>query len=184
MRGLEGEKLGPPTLFMQGASGDQSPRLADGKSFEGPEPYGQALAEKVAKVEAGAFDEKPPLAFAAVSTLLPPPVAGGAPRLTRGVASNLLVHWLPSRGKASAVRLGPLTLLFVPAEPTAAVGDRWRTRAGEGTEVVSLANDYLGYVEGAARMERREGETPRTYYGPELAARLEDAVAAAAAATR
>jgi len=64
------------------------------------------------------------------------------------------------------------------------VARAWRHAAGPGAEILSLADDYAGYVEAPARMARGEGETRRTYYGPELAARLEAALDLAARATR
>jgi hypothetical protein len=72
-------------------------------------------------------------------------------------------------------------LVAVPGEPVAAVGRSWRDAAGRDAEVVSLAGDYLGYVETAERMAEGGGETVHTYYGPELAERLGVAVATAAA---
>jgi hypothetical protein len=79
---------------------------------------------------------------------------------------------LSDRGRVMAVRLGSLTLLAIPGEPVAEVGRRWRAAAGEGSEVLSLAGDYLGYVETSDRMAKMAGETVHTYYGPELADRL------------
>ena len=51
-------------------------------------------------------------------------------------------------------------------------------------EVLSLAGDYLGYIETSERMAEQLGETPRTYYGPELANRLGAALQVAAQAAR
>ena len=55
---------------------------------------------------------------------------------------------------------------------------------GGGAEILSLAGDYLGYVETPEQMERAAGETPRTYFGPELEKRLETAAVMAAAEAR
>jgi hypothetical protein len=91
---------------------------------------------------------------------------------------------LPAEASVTAVRLGPLLLLAVPAEPVAAVGEAWRAAAGPGAEVLALAGGYAGYVEAPARMARGEGETSRTYYGPDLEARLGGALRLAAERAR
>jgi hypothetical protein len=84
----------------------------------------------------------------------------------------------------TALRLGPVLLVAVPAEPTAEVGEGWRRAAGDDAEIVSLFDGYAGYVETPERTRTGVGETVRTYYGPDLAPRLEDAIVAAVRATR
>ena len=97
---------------------------------------------------------------------------------------NLLYDWLPARARLSVLRLGPLALVALPGEPVAAVGARLRAAAGEGAEVLSLAGDYLGYVETSEQMAEVAGETLLTQYGPELAERLVEAVKVAAQAVQ
>jgi hypothetical protein len=89
---------------------------------------------------------------------------------------------VPASASVAALRVGPALLLLAPAEPVAEVGERWRAAAGAGAIVISLAGDYLGYVETPERMAAGSGETPRTYYGPDLEARLGAALEAAATA--
>ena len=50
--------------------------------------------------------------------------------------------------------------------------------------MVSLAGDYLGYVETPQRTRAGLGEAKRSYFGPSLAYRLGDALVLAAEATR
>jgi hypothetical protein len=90
---------------------------------------------------------------------------------------------MAATARVSALRVGPALLVFVPAEPVATIGAAWRAALGERAVIVGLAGGYVGYVERPERMARREGETVRTYYGPELAARLGAATEAAARAT-
>ncbi len=168
------------TLFFQGAVGDQSTRLPDG-AVPTPRVYALALSAEVARMRLPPADPAPPMATATVSALLPAPELGASPPLLRRLAANFL-YWAPERSRVTALRLGPVLLLAVPAEPVAEVARRWREAAGDGAEVLSLAGDYLGYVESPERMTARAGETVRTYYGPELDRRLGRAVAAAAAA--
>ena len=170
-------------LFFQGAIGDQSARMPDGTPIS-PEAYGRAVDGRVAALAFPPGDPRPPLAVATASVLLPEPSPGAAPPLLRRLATNLLYDLVPARSRVAAVRLGPTLLLAVPAEPVALVAHGWREATGEGSEVVSLAGDYLGYVETPENAARGTGETVRTYYGPELAERLGRAVLAAAGAAR
>lgn len=169
-----------PMLFFQGASGDQSTRTLKGKDRD-PEAYAKRVATELAMIRHGEPDPTPELAVAVARAVLPPPALGASPPLLRRVSRNLLYDLFPDRAEVTALRLGSLTLVAVPAEPVASVGQQWRDRAGEGTEIISLAGDYLGYVETPEQMERAAGETPRTYFGPELEKRLEAAVVLAVA---
>jgi hypothetical protein len=164
-----------PVLFFQGALGDQSPRPPP-QAEPTPEAYAKALGARVAALAHSRPDPWPELAVAHASAVLPPPVPGATPPALRRIAMNLFYDWIPSRARVAALRLGPVTFLVVPAEPVAAVGRMWRDAAGEGTEVLALSGNYLGYVETSERMAEAAGETIRTYYGPELADRLGGAV--------
>ncbi len=86
----------------------------------------------------------------------------------------------PQAARVEAVRIGKTVLVAVPAEPVAAVAASWRRALPSGTDVVSLADGYLGYVEAPERRAAGAGESVRQYYGPELARRLGDAVKLAA----
>ena len=113
---------------------------------------------------------------------LPPLGPGAVPAWLRPAARSLLGGVLPGTARVTAVRLGSLLLVATPAEPVEAVGRAWRAAAGPDAELLSLADGYVGYVDTAARFTAGAGEAHRSYYGPELAARLEAAVAAAAQA--
>ena len=173
--------VGPGTLFFQGAGGDQS-AVVPGHPALPHVSFGRALAARVGALRFATPSPAPELATAVASVVLPAPEPGAPPPFLRRLASNVLYRIAPARGRVVAVRLGPALLLAVPAEPVAEVGRRWREAAGDGAEVVSLAGDYLGYVETSELMSERLGETQRTYYGPELADRLGSAARAAARA--
>jgi neutral ceramidase len=172
------------TLFFQGAMGDQSVRLPGGAPGATPETYATALGARLAQLSFSRGDPRPPLSVATAVTLLPDVQLGAVPRPLRRAATNLLGSRLPSRGQVTVLRLGPVLLLAVPAEPSAAVGRQWRSALGEEAEVLSLAGDYLGYAETRERVQAGQGEVGRTYYGPDLAVRLERALEAAAAAAQ
>lgn len=172
---------GAPLLFFQGALGDQS---AHAPAEATPEGYARAVAVRLAGTALSEPDAQPPFAVARAVAGLPPLAPGAVPAPLRSAAGSLFSGGLPSAARVTAVRLGPVTLLAVPAEPVEEVGRAWRGAAGPGAEILSLADDYAGYVEAPARMASGEGETRRSYYGPELAARLQAALALAAGATR
>jgi hypothetical protein len=173
-----------PLLFFQGAVGDQTPYAQPGPKGKGPENYARALDASLRQLELGRAEPWPELAVATAETVLPPPQPGATPPFLRRVTANLVYHWFPDRARLTAIRLGTLTLIAVPGEPVAAVGRRWRQVAGEGAEILSLAGDYLGYVETSERMAEMAGETVHTYYGPELADRISSEVKVAAEAVR
>jgi hypothetical protein len=117
---------------------------------------------------------------ATATVILPPLSPGAAPAPLRPALATLLGGSMPAEVPVTALRAGGTLLLFTPAEPTEAVGRALRAAAGADAEVVSLAGDYAGYVDTAARIQAGAGESQRAYYGPQLAARLEAAVVAAA----
>jgi neutral ceramidase len=98
-------------------------------------------------------------------------------RLTSGwlqpAAKNVLCTQTDGYLTLSLVRVGGLTLLSVPGEPSFAAGKVLEERAGA-DRLVSLAGGYLGYVEPAEVVQKNEGEARRQYYGPGLAAALEE----------
>jgi neutral ceramidase len=170
-------------LLFQGAVGDQSTRLPSRGRY-GVEEYGGTVSHTVNTIAVGAPVRTVPLAWAEARIVLPEVSLGAVPALLRPAARNVLGGVMPAHARVGALAVGPLTLLVVPAEPVAAVGDLWRGQAGEGAEILSVAGDYLGYVELSERMAGRRGETRRTYYGPELAGRLGVGLAAVTDAVR
>jgi neutral ceramidase len=174
-----------PRLFFQGAIGDQSVRLpptavAPGEAQHAA--YARLLGDSIDALDNAPSEGRPRLAVATATVALPPTAPGAVPFLLRRATRTLLGDVLPGTARVTAVRLGSLLLVATPAEPTEAVGRAWRAAAGPDAELLSLVGGYVGYVETAARFNAGEGETHRSYYGPQLASRLEAAVAAAARA--
>ncbi|HSD18577.1 MAG TPA: neutral/alkaline non-lysosomal ceramidase N-terminal domain-containing protein [Anaeromyxobacter sp.] len=169
-------------LFFQGALGDQSVALPGGGAIT-PERYGDAVSHAVNALR---FERlaAPALGFASGEVVLPAPAPGALPALLRAAARNVVYGALPDHARLATLRLGPAVLVFVPGEPVADVGEAWRAAAGAGAEIVSLAGGYVGYVETPDQIEARRGEAVRTYYGPELAARLGHVVVATVTAVR
>jgi GT2 family glycosyltransferase len=169
-----------PVLFFQGPLGDQS-AATRGKD-RSPERYARRVATALRRARPEAPDPEARIALAVVHAVLPAPDLGASPPLLRRLVRNALYGAFPVDTRVTALRLGPVTLIAVPGEPVAAVGERLRGRVGGRAEILALANDYVGYVETEDEMARGAGETQRTYFGPELAARLEAAVLLAAGA--
>jgi neutral ceramidase len=167
-----------PLLFFQGALGDQTTH-GPGDEATSPEAYARAVGARLAAAPRSAPDGAPPFGLARAAVALPRPSPGALPAFLRRIAGRLFAGVLPGEAEVTALRLGPLLLLATPAEPTARVAAAWRAEAGPGAEILSLAGPYTGYAETPERMARGEGETVRTYYGPELAARLGDGAALA-----
>ncbi len=174
-----------PRLFVQGAIGDQSVRLPPGAVGPGePEhaAYARLLGDSIDVLGGRSFAASPRLAVASATVALPALAPGAVPALLRPAARSLLEGLLPGSARVTALRLGPVLLVATPAEPVEAVGRAWRAAAGPDAELLSLVGGYVGYVDTASRFTAGEGEARRSYYGPGLAARLEEAVVSAARA--
>jgi len=182
-----------PRLFFQGAVGDQSARPVVGPS-PGPElEYGSGPeVRQRMEAEAAAVDaalerlpgspaaEAPPLAVATARFGMPAVSPGAVPALLRPAAATVAGGTFSKVATVTALRLGPALLLFMAAEPVEAVGRELRAAAGPDAELISLAGDYLGYVETEGGFRAGTGEAKRAYFGPGLAALLGRGVAAAA----
>ena len=177
--GVLARELSGVTVFMQGAVGDQTWVLPAPQGGPPQLAYGRLVADEVRKLPFPPGDAMPELAAAAAEVSLPAPSFGAVPPFLDRLLSNLLWNWLPDWTGVVALRIGPATLLAVPAEPGEAVGSAWRSALGPGAEVVSLVGDYVGYVETAEGVRARAGEAKRTYLGPELSRVLQEGLAAA-----
>jgi hypothetical protein len=163
-------------LFFEGALGDQS---VEGPTRT-PEAFAGALSARVDGLASGAAEAAPALGYAAVEVGIPDVSPGAVPAFLRRAARNLAGGAFPATGRVEAIRIGDAVLVAVPAEPVAAVADRWRAALPAGAEIVSLSGGYLGYVEAPERVRAGSGEAVRTYFGPELAERLGEAARLAA----
>ena len=155
------DKGAAPTLVLQGAVGNSTWRR------EGD------LVEPIAAEIDKLLDGAPPLSELPIGcvmrTAAPPPAEASrsVPWLLRNAVSNVLRLAFDPQATITTLRLGPVTLLGVPGEPVGEIGLRARPRV-----VVGLAGGYLGYVETPARWLAGEGESAKTYFGPELAPAL------------
>ena len=146
------------TLVLQGAVGNASPAQRE----ESGERLSRFLAELASAADALKLAPAPGfLGVARVRVELPGPDAQRlVPAFARPLTNNLLCAASPREASVGLLRLGPLTLLGVPAEPSAAAG-RVLEAASGAHRVVALVNGYLGYVETPEHLAKSEGEAER-----------------------
>ena len=103
------------------------------------------------------------------------------PGFTRRASSNLVDRIAaPHSAQLSVARLGPLTLIAVPGEPTAAAGRALREAVGDKDALIlGLCNGYVGYIETPDRVAKGIGEAPRQYYDASLLSRFTSAASLA-----
>ncbi len=163
-------------FVFQGAGGDAAPGqlLRDGDALD-------AWLAPVQQLRCT------PVSLARVEIALPPLRMRAGPWPLQRLLTNLLLPWRSRTTVVSVLRLGDVVLGFVPGEPVGAFGEPWRNMLRDLTgakiaAVVSLASDYIGYVETPEMWERGEGEAKRVYYGPQLGTVIADGLATAARA--
>jgi neutral ceramidase len=158
----EAERGHGVTLVLQGAVGNASPALHE----ENAERLQHFVAELAAAAEALTLLPAPGfLGVARVQVALPGPDARRlVPRLLGPLANNVLCAVAPAEASVELLRVGPLVLLGVPGEPSAAAG-RVLEAASGATRVVALVNGYLGYVETPEHLQKQEGEADRQLLG-------------------
>ncbi len=167
------------TLVLQGAVGNVSPAQH--------EENGNRLEHFVTELAsaADALQTVPvpsSLGLARVRVGLPGPDAKRVSAHFGGpLSDNLLCAAAPAEASVELLRVGPLVLLGVPGEPSAAAGRALEAAAGAG-RAVSLVNGYLGYVETREHLSRGEGEAGRQLLGSGFLDALVDGARAARAA--
>ncbi len=182
-----GESPGGEWLVLQGPGGDLSPppRPLGTTPEEWIAVYGRAVAGAVRAVALEpVLDPGIGAALAVVSAPRADATGLVGPPLTTLVSSAL--GWFARDSlRVDLLRLGPLALLGVGAEPVRSVGRALgdtlhRRLPGAAPVIVSLTNGYLGYVEAPEAVVARRGEARRVYYGPALQPALIDLSVAAA----
>ncbi|MDR0965932.1 MAG: neutral/alkaline non-lysosomal ceramidase N-terminal domain-containing protein [Myxococcales bacterium] len=171
---------GAPALFFQGAAGDAGalPPKEDAQL-----PKTALMAARLSEEVSHALALATPLPIDALAIArgrlaLPKAQAPATvPRFLQRPAANLLQAVLMERAPLALIRLGPLTLVAIPGEPTFFTGQNLRQAlGGEHVIFAGLAHGYVGYVESAVRREQGLGESRRALWAPELEARLIDGV--------
>jgi len=172
------ESAGSRALFVPGPLGDQEPAV-ELESFASLErqrevmrEYGSAVAKAVDGAARGLEPRAATEPLEALERWVEPP----APQL-RSFCSlwwlspfvrGSLQEFVAPRVPFQVMRAGNAELLFVPAEPIAAVGAELReiSKSGRKRFVVAHANDWLGYVVDPPTYERGGYESCLCLFGP------------------
>jgi hypothetical protein len=172
---------GATSLFFQGAVGDATwaKRRGEMSLQDRAVAFGEAVASDArgALAAGGEGQSTLTLDWARATLPLPPcDVRGAVWAPFEGIASNVFC-WAarPASTEVSYLRVGPLQLANVPGEVVTRLGLQWREQLG-GATIASLMDDYVGYVETPAFIEGKVGEAQRSYFGPELAPALLEAL--------
>lgn len=97
-----------------------------------------------------------------------------APAWARPVVENVLCEGASRHTEVSVLRLGPLSLVAVPAEVTQASAKVLEQRSNA-TVVLSLTNGYEGYLEPEDVVVHNTGEAHVQYFGPGLLGQFAEA---------
>ncbi len=161
------ETDGPVTLVLQTAVGNASTANVDDEA-------GFAAALGGARSQGALLDgcASPSLSLATVHLPLPHPDGSRlGPWPVTPVAENALCAAAEQEAEVMMVRLGCLSLLALPVEPTWATAQALETLTGA-TRVLALSNGYLGYLEPVEVARAGLGETKRQWFGAELYERI------------
>lgn len=177
------EARGGVALVLQGAAGNASVAFNDGRhGVARAAAFAEALAGLADRAALTASEGPVRLALARAEVALPRPDASRlVPSFSRAAGDNFLCGASPKTAEVSALVLGPLRLLLLPAEPSVGAGAVLTRRTGA-TGVLGLADGYLGYLETPERVKEGSGESRRQYFGPELLERLGEGARLAAEA--
>jgi len=111
---------------------------------------------------------EPTLSLATAHTALPRPDGSRlAPWPFRAAADNALCASAEMEVEVSMLRLGCVSLLALPVEPSFATAQQLETLTGA-TRVLALSNGYVGYLEPPDVIRNGLGEAKRQWFGPEL----------------
>ncbi|MBI3736504.1 neutral/alkaline non-lysosomal ceramidase N-terminal domain-containing protein, partial [Candidatus Sumerlaeota bacterium] len=154
-RELENSFPGAVALYTNGAEGDQSPAGAKGSDgFERITDFGTRLAREAEGIARGIK-----------------PAPGATLAFTR-IMSSAALEALPRKMEMQIFRIGGAVFVSVPGEPICEVGQAIRAGIASGGGrclVVSLANDYIGYIVNEKEYAHAGYEVDsRSYYGPGL----------------
>jgi len=162
------EEKGGIGFVLQGAAGDAM--VAGERDLSS---FAARVLAAAAGIEGIRIDQPPSLGCRVAEFGLPPPdLSAMVPRPLGRFASNLAVLFAPRTSHVVELRIGSLSLLGVPAEPTGAVGARIEANRGWMVRTVGLVGDYAGYAAGAADVQDRVFSGRNAWFGAELGDRL------------
>ena len=174
------ERQFPLALFAPGASGDISPNRPEAKDmYEMSRTYGRTLAKEAHQALARVRTFR--LASLKSQTLevsLPRATLRGAIGVPLALLADPVFRlFAPTTTVIQAVKLNELLLTAWPGEVGTEVGARYRMSIQkkfnpESAWVISLANDYIGYIQNEHEFDRGGYETSGSFFGPTLGEHL------------
>lgn len=177
MRTLEAQWPESTCLFTISNLGDQGPAVEE-KSVLSMVSYGSQLAAAVTQLVTQLEWQAAPVLQVAGQTMPLPPghLRLGWLNIPRAISNALLRD---RSAMLSIVRIGDVALVGYPGEPTAGVGQHLKDRLaarGWQTLLLALTDEYIGYVVTTDEYATKTYEAEMSFFGPDLAQRLEDAV--------
>jgi neutral ceramidase len=153
------------TLVIQGAAGNASPKGAS------PREQAALLTDSLARAASQVLN--PTQLTLSTSTIDPGPVDSSRLgfRWLQPAIRNTLCVGLVRSAELSTLQLGPVRLLAVPFEPSAASGQQLKA-AAKADVLLSLANGYVGYLEPESTVVARQGESTKQYFDATLLQRV------------
>ncbi len=172
---------GPLTLVLQGAVGNAR---VDRHLLPTPEAVAARLAELARAQTLAPHPAELDAAWSELHVPLPrPDLHRLAPPGLRAIGENALCDDAEDLAVLHLLRLGDVSLLFTPFEPSWEAG-RLLEEVSGADRVISLADGYHGYVETMAVAAGAGGESRRQYFPPELIKRLAEGARLAGETTR
>jgi len=178
-RAWEQANPGAMMAVFNGAQGDRSPSADEGGSDEGRlRLYAARLLGVVRQAEANSRRVSGcSLSVSIVEQSLPKPIPSPAlleTMMANGIPRTLLdsavAGFVPTMAPCLVARLGDMTILAVPGEPSTRVGRALRAAVGDPNAfLIGLANDWVGYILSAEQYARGGYETSVSFHGPGLA---------------
>lgn len=173
----------PPALFLPGAIGDVSPKSDKGTDQERINTMIQTLKIDLARRGETSI-EAPDLAYVEAPIDLPPPEPhpdfAEANKVNDILAKLFVSRVAPTEGKVRLLQLSRKTVLvFIPGEPTAAVGRQIQAAgwlAGyKRVLVISHANGWIGYILTSDDYAKGGYEATLSFHGPGTAKKVVEA---------
>lgn len=168
------EERGGIALFTAGSAADQTAHPPEGSDrFQQAEAMGRTLARKIGETRRTLPEAVSPLSARALSIHLPPPQM--KVRADRRLATFLAAPFFDSRTILQAIRIDSLLLIGIPADVSAALGEKIKAHARErGMEaiIVGFANDYIGYLLPHDLYQTDAYEARMSFHGPQMGSYL------------
>lgn len=175
--------------FLSGAIGDVSPVAFGASAAEKCNSFTDRLLESVQdSMPVNVWSPADKLRYVSEPIRLAPPSPhpnfATSNKIPESLASNLVRRFAEPSANVEIVAMGSLRLVFVPAEPTAALGRRIQRAAMRNSSdivlVVSFTNGWIGYTLETEDYKRGGYEAELSFNGSETGDRIVEAVSRAA----